>query len=283
MEKKISRILVVDDDHNILKVIQMRLEAEGYQVATAGQAEEAINLASDGTFSLALVDLKLPEQDGIEVMKKLQGLDPELPVIILTAYGTIKSAVEAMSKGASTYLTKPFDHQELLLKIKSCLKQRSLSNEVKTLRRMVGDRYQFENIIGRSEKMKRVIEQVAQAANSDSNVYIEGESGTGKELIAKLCIWRVQDVMDDLWLSTVQPSPKPCWKVSSLDTRKGHLPVPLVAREGFSLRHTGGVSFWMKYPKCPWASRRNFFVYSRQRSWSSTHWEDEKPLEWMSD
>ena len=185
MENEISRILVVDDDQNILKVTQMRLEAEGYQVATAAHPKEAITLASDGTFSLALVDLKLPEQDGIEVMRELQGLDPELPVIIFTAYGTIKSAVEAMSKGASTYLTKPFDHQELLLKIKGCLKQRSLSNEVKTLRRMVGDRYQFENIIGRSEKMKRVLEQVAQAANSDSNVYIEGESGTGKELIAK--------------------------------------------------------------------------------------------------
>jgi two-component system response regulator GlrR len=186
MENKESRILVVDDDPNILKVIQMRLEAEGgYRVSTAAKAEDAITLARKGTFHLALIDLKLPEKDGIGVMKELHEIDPELPVIILTAHGTIKSAVTAMSKGASTYLTKPFDNQDLLLQIRTCLEKRRLSNELKTLRRVVREKYGFENIIAKSKKMKEVVEQVAQAAGTDSNVYIEGDSGTGKELIAK--------------------------------------------------------------------------------------------------
>jgi two-component system response regulator GlrR len=185
MENKESRILVVDDDPNILKVIQMRLEAEGYRVSTGAKAEEAITLARKGTFHLAIIDLKLPEKDGIGVMQRLHKIDPELPVIILTAHGTIKSAVTAMSKGASTYLTKPFDSQDLLLQIRTCLEKRRLSNELKTLRRVVREKYGFENIIAKSKKMKEVVEQVAQAAGTDSNVYIEGDSGTGKELIAK--------------------------------------------------------------------------------------------------
>ena len=185
MENEESRILVIDDDPNILKVIRIRLEAEGYRVSTAAKAEDAITRARKGTFHLALVDLKLPEKDGIGVMKELHEIDPDLPVIILTAYGTIKSAVTAMSKGASTYLTKPFDNQELLLQIRNCLEKSRLSNELKALRRMVRERYGFENIIGKSKRMKEVLEQVTQAAGTDSNVYIEGDSGTGKELIAK--------------------------------------------------------------------------------------------------
>ena len=108
-----------------------------------------------------------------------------MPVIILTAYGTIKSAVEAMRKGAYTYLTKPFNYDELLLQTKNCLEKTKLTKEIKSLRKMVKDRYGFDNIIGRSNKMEKVLEQVAKAADSDSTIVIEGESGTGKELIAK--------------------------------------------------------------------------------------------------
>jgi two-component system response regulator GlrR len=184
-KKQMDKILVVDDDQNILKVIKMRLEAKGYQVATATQGEEAEKIAKDEVFDLALVDLKLEGKDGIEVMEDLHQINPEMPIIILTAYGTIKSAVEAMKKGAYSYITKPFDSHDVLLQIKNSLEKSRLSKEVKRLRNMVKERYGFENIIGKSEKMKKVLEQVAQAAEGDSCVYIEGESGTGKELIAK--------------------------------------------------------------------------------------------------
>jgi len=118
-------------------------------------------------------------------MENLHQLYPEMPVIILTAYGTIESAVEAMRKGAYSYLTKPFNYDELLIQTKNCLEKTKLTKEIKSLKKVVKNRYGFDNIIGRSQKMEKVLEQVAKAADSDSTICIEGESGTGKELIAK--------------------------------------------------------------------------------------------------
>lgn len=180
-----DRILVLDDDQNLLKVIMMRLEANGYQVATATKTETALRIAKEEGVDLALVDLKLAGENGIEVMEELHQIDPEMPIIILTAYGTIKSAVESMKRGADSYLSKPFDYHDLLLQIKNGLEKSRLAKEVLRLRHMVEGKYGFENVIGKSEKMKKVLARVTQAAESESSVYIEGESGTGKGLIAK--------------------------------------------------------------------------------------------------
>jgi two-component system response regulator GlrR len=180
-----TKILLVDDDNNILKVIKMRLEAEGFQVETTEHVEKALKMATDIVFDLALVDLKLAGKDGIELMEDLHHINPEMPIIILTAYGTIETAVEAMRKGAYSYITKPFDYPEMLLQINNSIEKRMLSKEIKRLRNLVKERYGFENVIGGSKKMERVLDQVAQAAKTDSSVYIEGESGTGKELIAR--------------------------------------------------------------------------------------------------
>jgi two-component system response regulator GlrR len=180
-----NKILVVDDDQNILNVINLRLEANNYSVATTLRAEAAVKIAKNKTFDLALVDFMLTGKNGIELMGELHQIDPEMPIIILTAYGTIANAVQAMKKGAYSYLTKPFDDQELLLHIKNGLEKRKLSNEVKRLRDIVKGMNGLENIVGESKKMKEVMGQVIQAAKTDSNIYIYGESGTGKELVAK--------------------------------------------------------------------------------------------------
>ena len=180
-----DKILVLDDDQNLLKVIKMRLEASGYRVATSIRAEKALETAKEEGIDLALVDLKLAGKNGIEVMQELHQIDPQMPIIILTAYGTIKTAVEAMKRGAYSYLSKPYDYHDLLLQIKNGLERSRLSKEVLRLRNMVEGRYGFENVIGKSEKMKQVLAQLRQAAESESGVYIEGESGTGKGLIAK--------------------------------------------------------------------------------------------------
>jgi len=185
MRERKEKILVVDDDRNILKVIRMRLVSGGYYVTSVTGAEEALKLAEKEPFDLALIDLKLNGQDGIQLMENIHHKNPHIPVIILTAHGTIKSAVHAMKKGAYSYLTKPFDGHELLQQINNCLEKSRLSKEVKRLRELVEQTYGFDKIIGNSDKIKRVLAQVAQAAATDSNVYIEGESGTGKELIAK--------------------------------------------------------------------------------------------------
>lgn len=178
-------VLLIDDDHNILEVMKARLESKDYCVSTATEPEEALMKAKDKVFDLALVDLKLAGKDGIELMEELHEINPEIPIIILTAFGTIKTAVDAMRKGAYSYITKPFDHRELLLQMKNCLEKSELTKEVKRLRDMVKNTYGFENIIGKSAKMRKVLEQVTQAGDVDSGVCIEGESGTGKELIAK--------------------------------------------------------------------------------------------------
>jgi len=178
-------ILVVDDDPNILKIIQMRLEAENYRIVTSPGADKANACLKGGGIDLALIDLKLKGEDGIDLMENIHQVEPNLPVIILTAHGSINSAVEAMKRGAANYITKPFNYPELLLQIKRSLERHKLSKEVRSLRKFCDANFGFQNIIGKSPNMNQVLEQAAQAAEIDSNVHIEGESGTGKELIAK--------------------------------------------------------------------------------------------------
>ncbi len=182
---KMNKIMVVDDDQTILKVIRSNLERHDFQVLTAMDPKNALDKMNAEKFDLALVDLMLNGESGLDLMENLHRLDPEMPIIILTGYGTIESAVEAMKKGAHSYLTKPFEFRELFYQIKNCLEQSGLSKEVKRLKNIVVETYGFENIIGQSEKMKHVLQQVSKAAKSNSLVFISGESGTGKELIAK--------------------------------------------------------------------------------------------------
>ncbi len=178
-------ILVVDDDKNLLELIKMRLESSGYGVATALSEDHAREAILAESFDMAIVDLQLVHKDGISLMEELHQINPELPVMILTAHGTIESAVDAMKRGAFTYLTKPFDPRELTIQIERALENRRLAFENERLRNLLKDKYDFANIVARSEKMQRVLEQVHRISGTDSNVYLYGESGTGKELIAK--------------------------------------------------------------------------------------------------
>ena len=180
-----DRLLVVDDDLNILKMLKMRLESEGYQVETASEIEAAKELAATNEYELAILDLKFSGGSGIDLMKSIREVDADLPVIILTAHGTIESAVEAMKEGAYIYLTKPFDHRELLLQVKNGIEKSKLSREVKRLRSIIRQDHKIQNIIGQSEAMKKALDLTCLAAESNSNVFISGESGTGKGLIAR--------------------------------------------------------------------------------------------------
>lgn len=180
-----GKLLIVDDDQNLLDLLQMRLESEGHEVIATAREEEAIQAAKNQIFDLSIVDLQLAHLNGISLMNDLHLIQPEMPVIILTGYGSIESAVEAMKKGAFNYLTKPFEPEDLLLQVERALENRRLASEVKRLEGLLEERYGFDHIVARSEKMKRVLEMVSQIAKTDSTVYIHGESGTGKELIAK--------------------------------------------------------------------------------------------------
>lgn len=185
MAKSLGRILVVDDDENLIEVIRMRLESANYEVVAILNEEEAIDSIKEETFDLSIIDLQLSSRDGISLMEDLHKINPELPVIILTAYGSIESAVDAMKRGAYSYLTKPFDPRELLLQIEKASENRKLFSEVKRLQGLLEEKYNFSNVIAKSEAMQKVLDQVSRISKTDSTVFIHGESGTGKELIAR--------------------------------------------------------------------------------------------------
>ncbi|HEY3278374.1 MAG TPA: sigma-54 dependent transcriptional regulator [Syntrophorhabdaceae bacterium] len=183
--RSFKRILVVDDDGNFLKLIRMRLELAGYEVACALDEDEGVRLARVETFDVSIVDLKLVHSDGISLMEKLHAINPYVPIIILTAHGSVESAVEAIKKGAFNFLNKPFDPEELLLQIEKAMENRRLISDVRRLEGLLKEKYDFKNLVARSEKMQRVLDLVSRIAGTDSTVYISGESGTGKEVIAK--------------------------------------------------------------------------------------------------
>jgi len=182
--------LIVDDDRNLLELMQMRLESSGYVVTTAPDEDGAKTATVGEAFDLAILDLQLVRQDGISLMEELHCMWPDMPVIILTAHGSIESAVEAMKRGAFTYLTKPFDARELILHVEHALENKRLASEINRLKGLLTERYDFQNIVARSAAMQMVLEAVSRIAKTDSTVYVRGESGTGKELIARLSTLR---------------------------------------------------------------------------------------------
>ena len=180
-----EHILVIDDDTNILEVIQMRLKSWGYHVTTARDGKEAKIALSVMPFNLVIIDLRLSDENGIEIMEKIIAIHPNLPIIILTAHGSIESAVEAMKKGAYSYITKPFNNEDLALHIKNALEKQKLTKEIEHLRKQIDEQHNFKPIIGNNKRMQEILEQVSKIAKTDCTVSIYGESGTAKELIAR--------------------------------------------------------------------------------------------------
>jgi two-component system response regulator GlrR len=181
----LAKILLVDDDPNLIELVQMRLESAGYEVRAALKEDEAMGLVKTEPVDLCLFDLMLENQDGISLMESVHAISPDVPAIILTAHGTIENAVEAMRRGAYGYLTKPFEPRDLLLQIERALEHRRLNSEIKRLKELLEERFDFANIVARSGKMRAVLDIVTRIAKLDSTVHIQGESGTGKELVAK--------------------------------------------------------------------------------------------------
>ena len=180
-----GNLLVVDDDQNLVELIALKLKGESYQVTTAATGVDAIRAAKESIFDLCVVDLRLADQDGISLMRELHSINPGMRVIILTGYGTVESAVQAMQEGAYSYLSKPFNTQELLLQISRALENRRLSSEIQRLKGLLEEAYDFPNIIAKSAKMRGVLDIVSRIADTESTIYLQGESGTGKEIIAK--------------------------------------------------------------------------------------------------
>ncbi|QTA83652.1 Two component system response regulator, sigma54-specific [Desulfonema limicola] len=178
-------ILIVDDEKNYTLILSAILEEEGFETLTANSGNEALEILKNSDVDLVLTDMKMPLMDGIELLKNVKEKDPQLPVIMMTAYGTVEKAVEAMQKGAYSYILKPFDNESLIVYVKKAVHMYAVVKENRHLKNSMSSMYSFGNIIGKSKPMQDVFEIIAKVAPTSATVLIEGENGTGKELVAK--------------------------------------------------------------------------------------------------
>lgn len=180
-----ERILIVEDDDLMRELMTKILAGEHYHILQASSGEEALKLLQEQTIDLVLTDLRLTGMNGLQLLTEIRSFDQEIVVIVMTAYASVETAVEAMRKGAYDYLTKPFINDEIRVMLRRALNQRHLSRENRHLKRELRERYRFENIVGNSEAMEKVYRLIEKMSGISSNVLIVGETGTGKELVAR--------------------------------------------------------------------------------------------------
>jgi two-component system response regulator AtoC len=180
-----KRILIVDDEENFRHMLSVILVKEGYEVETASNGEEGLQKALTSPFDQVLCDIRMPRMDGLEFLKELQKTAMEATIIVMSAYGTVDIAIEAMKLGAYDYISKPFKPDEIILTLRKAEEREQLRRENQLLRREVAKEYSFENIVSKNEKMQKLFDVIKKVAQYKSTVLISGESGTGKELVAR--------------------------------------------------------------------------------------------------
>ncbi len=178
-------ILLADDDANLRRVLEFQLEEAGYEVTTASDGAEALEIFTRSDFDCVITDLRMPKLSGLEFLEKIKTANSEIPVIVITAFGEVETAVAAMKIGAYDYINKPFNRDEILLTLERAVKFSETKNENRVLRELVNKEFRLENVIGDSAQMRAALNLVGRVSRSDATVLITGESGTGKELVAK--------------------------------------------------------------------------------------------------
>jgi DNA-binding NtrC family response regulator len=181
----VANILVIEDEQKMLRLLELKLCEEGWKTFSAGDAETGLKILEREAIDLVLSDIKLPGMDGLEFLQAIRRANAEIPVVLMTAYGSVEKAVEAMKSGASDYVLKPFSLDEIMLVVRKELDVHRLRAENRTLREELGHRYQYPNIVARSQKMQEVLAIVERVAPTNSTILIGGESGVGKDLIAR--------------------------------------------------------------------------------------------------
>jgi len=179
------RILIVDDEESFRNVLTVILRKEGYEVEGAANGEEGLNKILNAAFDHVLCDIRMPQMDGLEFLRESQKAGAEAPVIMMSAFGTVDTAIEAMKLGAYDYISKPFKPDEIILTLKKAEERERLRKENELLRRQVKKEYSFENIVSKNEKMNKIFETIRKVAPYKSTILVTGESGTGKELVAR--------------------------------------------------------------------------------------------------
>ena len=243
--KKI-RILVVDDELSIRESLSGWLKRGGYQVDTAADGLAALARSQENYYDIMLIDVKMPEMDGLSLLKKLKETESETAILMMTAYGDTHDAVEAIKLGAYDYLLKPFDLEELNLTLEKLVQMQNLAMENLILKERLATITRFENLVSQSPVMVKLFETIVDVARTDATVFITGETGTGKELVAQAIMRRAPGVMPPLSPSTVGPLRNISWKASSSDTKKGPSLTPSTLKKAGWKWPTPGLSSSMK-------------------------------------
>jgi len=185
MSSSKANILVIDDEAEIRESLQVLLSAEGYCVDEAEEGDRGLQRLQEKNYDVVLLDVMMPGKNGLEVLREIRSMDRNLAVVMITAFGSVENAVAAIKAGANDFITKPWDNEKLLIDVENAVRQRQLFIENIHLKRALKERYNFPNIVGKSERMLKIFDLVTQVAPSRSTILVQGESGTGKELIAK--------------------------------------------------------------------------------------------------
>jgi len=236
-------LLVVDDDQVARELLAETLAREGYRVRVAGGGEEALRLAGAEPFDMALVDLRMPDLDGLGVLKQLAMIQPDLPVVILTAFATIETAIEAVNAGAFDYLSKPFRMEEIKIVVRRTLDARRLARENLQYRQELGARYGFAGLVGQSHQMAEIYKLIARMAALDTTVLIEGETGTGKELVARAIHGASGRAARPFVVVDCAALPETLFESELFGHERGSFTGAFAARRGLLETSTGGTCF----------------------------------------
>jgi len=185
MKNRLEKILIVDDEPGMCRLLESVLGGEGYQVVSFQKPQEALQALERTSFDLVVTDIRMPRVNGMQILEAVRSQSPDIPVVLITAFGTLESAVQAMKQGASDFVAKPFKNEQIKLAVNNALEKQRLRDENKRLKAELASRYQFGQIIGKSAKMQETFQVIAQLAQSDVAVLIHGESGTGKEIVSR--------------------------------------------------------------------------------------------------
>jgi DNA-binding NtrC family response regulator len=244
-------ILIVDDEEIIRESLSFVLKKEGYRVVEAANGRIAANLVKEDSFDLVLTDLEMPEMKGIELLEFIAQYSPDTLVVIITAYGSIETAIAGLRKGAMDYILKPLEFDELLVKVRRLLADKQLARENRYLRRELHRQYDFENIIGKGERMQQVFETIKKVAATDGTVLITGKSGTGKELIARAIHYHSKRNNGPFVAVNCGAIVENLFESELFGHKKGAFTGATMDREGFFRSATGGTLFLDEVSEIP--------------------------------
>ncbi len=268
-------ILLVDDDQIILDSLGGFLRLEGYDVTGVSSVVAAMDHLKASQFSLVISDVSMPVGDGFELLRYIRAQHPSTVVILLTGYGTIESAVEAIKQGAYDYLTKPVIDDDVRLAVQRALQQQHLLAENRQLKAALAGRYSFDNIVGADSRMAKVFDLIAAVSEGRTTVLITGESGTGKSMIARAIHAHSQRRGGPLWRSRAPRCPTRCWRASFSATSRAHSLTPRQTARASSPPPTAGRSSSTRSPPPRRNSRPSCSACSR--SGSSSRWAVTRP------